>query len=171
MPKGMHAIYTQTVGAGGVGEITFNNIPQTYTDLKIMISARVANSAVANTIYMGINGSYATGNVSARYLAGDGGVVTTSAGSNPLIGDVSANSATANTFGIVETYIPYYAGGRWKGWISDSVSENNASGSGVAFQETWTGILRGGGPVTSLKFSASANFMQYSTFTIYGISR
>ena len=36
----MTPIQTVTVGSGGAANITFSNIPQTYTDLVIKISAR-----------------------------------------------------------------------------------------------------------------------------------
>jgi hypothetical protein len=39
MPKGMQAIYSQTF-SGGAGQVNFNNIPQTYTDLKVVVSQR-----------------------------------------------------------------------------------------------------------------------------------
>ena len=40
MTIAMQPIYTQTVGAGGTTVISFNNIPQTFTDIQMVISAR-----------------------------------------------------------------------------------------------------------------------------------
>ena len=37
---------TVTVGAGGAANITFSSIPSTYTDLKLVWSARSARTAV-----------------------------------------------------------------------------------------------------------------------------
>jgi hypothetical protein len=162
----LQPIYTQTVGAGGIGELSFTNIPQTFTDLKIVISARIANAAAANTLYIGINGAYSS--TTSRYLAGDGTSVTSSISGSALIGDVSANSATANTFGSVEVYIPNYRSSNFKQYISDSVSENNTTS---AFTEMWAGLWSSTSAITALKFSASANMMQYSTITIYGITK
>jgi aspartate/tyrosine/aromatic aminotransferase len=39
-------IYTQTVGSGGALSIAFNNIPQFYTDLKVVISGRTTGGGV-----------------------------------------------------------------------------------------------------------------------------
>jgi hypothetical protein len=46
MTIAMQPIYTQTVGSGGATSITFNSIPQTFTDLKLSISIRGADSAL-----------------------------------------------------------------------------------------------------------------------------
>lgn len=162
----LQPIYTQTVGSGGIGELSFTNIPQTFTDLKIVISARIANAAVANTMYMGINGAYS--GVSCRYLAGNGSVGSSSVSTSQLIGDVSANSSTANTFGTIEVYIADYRSSNFKQYISDSVSENNATS---AFTEMWAGLWSSTSAINALKFSASSTMMQYSTITIYGITR
>ena len=166
MTIAMQPIYTQTVGVGGVAEVTFNNIPQTFTDLRVLVSARFANAFVANTVYIGFNGAYTS--TTSRYLAGDGVSATSSASTNAFIGDVSANSNTANTFGTIDVYIPNYTGSNFKQYISDSVSENNAT---AAYAEIWAGLWSSTSAVTSLKFSGSANLMQYSTITIYGITK
>ena len=166
MTIAMQPIYTQTVGSGGIGELVFNNIPQTFTDLKVVISARIVNSAVANTLYIGFNGAYSV--TTSRYLAGDGSAATSSINGNGLIGDVSANTATANTFGSVDVYIPNYTSANFKQYISDSVSETNGT---TAYAELWAGLWRSTSAITSLRFSASANMMQYSTITIYGITK
>ncbi len=42
------ALSTVTVGAGGSSTITFSNIPQTYTDLRIVLSARTDRSGFPN---------------------------------------------------------------------------------------------------------------------------
>jgi hypothetical protein len=159
-------IASATVGSGGTGEIVFSSIPQTYTDLKVLISARAANSAIANSLYIGFNGGYTGGN--SIYLAGDGTTPSSSISSNALIGDISANSSTSNTFGSLEVYIPNYTKSTTKSYSSESVSENNAT---TAFAELWVGYWSGTAAITELRFSASANLMQYSTATLYGIKK
>ncbi len=46
MASTMVALQTVTVGAGGSASISFSSIPQTYTDLKLVISPR--NTAANN---------------------------------------------------------------------------------------------------------------------------
>jgi hypothetical protein len=162
----LQPIYTQTVGSGGIASITFNSIPQTFTDLKVVISARIANAAIAATINIGFNGAYTL--TSSRYAAGDGSTLTSSLSGSGLIGDVSANSATANTFGTIDVYIPNYTSSNFKQYISDSVSENNAI---VAYAELWAGLWRSSSAITSLSFSALSNMMEHSTITLYGITK
>jgi hypothetical protein len=159
-------IASATVGSGGTGEIVFSSIPQTYTDLKVLISARAANSAIANTLYIGFNGAYTLSN--SIYIAGDGTTPSSSLSGSALIGDVSANSSTSNTFGSIEVYIPNYTKSTNKSYNSDSVSENNAT---FALAELWAGLWDSTAAITELRFSASANLMQYSTVTLYGIKK
>jgi hypothetical protein len=166
MAIAMQPIYTQTVGAGGIAELVFNNIPQTFTDLRVLISARIANSAVANTLYVGPNGAYSLS--SSRYAAGDGTNPSAGVSGNAFVGDVSADSASASMFGSIDLYIPNYTSSNWKQYLSDSVSENNAT---AAYAEIWAGLWRSTSAITSLRFSASANMMQYSTISIYGITK
>jgi len=44
MPLTYQKIATVTVGAGGASNITFSSIPQTYTDIKVVVSARTDRS-------------------------------------------------------------------------------------------------------------------------------
>ena len=46
MATTLNLISKQTVGSAGASSITFSNIPQTYTDLKVIISGRDARGTV-----------------------------------------------------------------------------------------------------------------------------
>lgn len=162
----MTPIYTQTVGAGGTGEVVFNNIPQIYTDLKIVISARFAHSAVAGTVNIGFNGGYTL--ITSRYAAGSGSVPSAGVSAASLIGDVSANNTTSNTFGTIDVHIPNYRSSNFKQYASESVSENNAT---EAYSEIWAGLFRSTSAITQVRFSGVAGLMQHSTFSLYGIIR
>ena len=63
----MTKLATYTVGAGGDSSVTFSNIPQTYTDLVIRVSARTTRSAsTLNILYVTFNG--VTTNQTARVV-------------------------------------------------------------------------------------------------------
>lgn len=163
----MQPIYTQTVGAGGVASITFNNIPQTFTDLCIKHSARSSYASVA--IYIGIEFNGVTTGYSGRDLYGTGSAVASRALVTTFGPVISGASATSNTFGNGDFYIPNYTGSSFKSFISDSVSENNATLSFTALDAfLWSNTAA----ITSVKLTPElGNLVQYSTFTLYGITK
>jgi hypothetical protein len=80
---------------------------------------------------------------------------------------VNANSATSNTFGNGEIYIPNYLSGTAKSFSSDSVAENNGTeGWQVIQANLWSGT----DAITSIELDpALGTFVQYSSATLYGI--
>jgi hypothetical protein len=168
-------IASNTVGAGGVASVTFNSIPQTgYTDLVVKASARTAGSFVAAEFRLTFNGD--TSNYSWRRLQGNGSAASSDANTTYggvynqliLLGSNNANSSTANTFGNGEFYIPNYTSSNFKSISSDLVSENNATEAYATFV---AGLWSNTAAITSLSLTSNGgNFVQYSTFTLYGIS-
>lgn len=170
----LQPIYTQTVGAGGAASLTFNNIPQTFTDLKIVISARVSGSGAA---YIG---ALPNGNASSIYSY-------TYVGISPVAGTVytghnlnfpygffvfGANpNMTANSFTDMEIYIPNYSGGALKQGIVDDGSEDNTVG-GAAIAATAI-LMNSTAPITSLVVKdtiTGGTLVEGSQVTIYGVA-
>ena len=162
-------IASSTVGAGGTSTITFSSIPNTYTDLCIVLSTRQSRSSFGSNIGISFNGS--TTNFSARYLEGLGGGTPGSATFARFAGVSPAANATANTFGSTNIYIPNYAGSTNKSYSADSVSENNSSTFAEAAIELIAGLWSDTSAITSVALSSlsSDNFVQYSTAYLYGI--
>lgn len=172
MTIALQPIYTQTVGATSVATITFNNIPQTFTDLQVLVSGRLNNAAAQTGFYVYFNGSN-TAVYSDTYLQGSGSTAASSRESNNVAAiqvQTPANAATANTFGNSSLYIPNYAGSNFKSWITDGVAENNAS---TAYSNLTAGLWRNTAAITSLSLTSYGNgdWLQYSTFTLYGITK
>jgi hypothetical protein len=169
MPKGMQAIYTQTVGSGGASVVTFNNIPQTYTDLLILVSARTGYSGDADA-YMFFQDGAGTGNYSWTKFQGFGNGTTTYRASNA--GTMSVwtlkGDGTANTFSNTQINIPNYTSSLFKSVASDTIMENNGT---IGFCTFTAGLWRSNLPVTAVSFNVAGNLLQNSTFTLYGISR
>jgi hypothetical protein len=173
----LQPIYTQTVGATSVAGITFSNIPQTFTDLKVEISARSAsnpNSIQADLIVLYINND-SSALYSYTQIYGNGAATYSSRASsgNALVaGSLPTSGATANTFSNIEYYIPNYAGTNNKQIIVDSVSESNASTIANQGQTLTACLYRNTTGITQLLFQQTGgNFAQYTTISLYGVLR
>ena len=156
-------IASVTVGSGGASSIAFTSIPSTYTDLVIKMSARTLGAASPDFTEMAINGSLA--NFTSRRIQGNGSAASSSNFTNPY-SNIETNDQTAKTFCSVEIYIPNYAGSNFKSVSVDSITENNATAAAAGL---WAWLWSQTAAVSSLTFTSSANFMQYSTATLYGI--
>jgi hypothetical protein len=165
-------IATYTVGSGGIGSIDFLNIPQNYTDLILKYSIRSAIAGYsADDLGVRFNSDSVVGSYGWRRLTGNGSSVGSSNSTSydsGLASQVPASTATANTFGNSEMYIPNYTGSYYKSVSIDSVGENNATGADANLVAD---IWNKSNPITSIKiFSVNgANLTQYSTAHLYGI--
>lgn len=152
--------------------VTFSSIPSTYTDLVLRMSARDTYSGTPDAIlYLQINSS--TNSYSDTVLFGTGA----SAGSyrNTAPGNsgtenygVTGATATANTFGNLEIYIPNYAGSTQKVFSSFGVPETNATtfNFGMATVASLSSVTAA---ITQLVIKPSINFVTGSSFWLYGI--
>jgi hypothetical protein len=166
MASAITYISSVTVGSGGVANIEFTGIPNTYTDLLIQLSSRVSASALWDDFTTTFNGSSSSlsstwGNAEGGSTAGYG-----SNGSN-IFTWTTANTATSNTFGNHTIYIPNYAGSTNKILGIDGCSENNAANAIVVFT---SGQWASSSAITSVKLTDNNTFMQYTTAYLYGIS-
>jgi hypothetical protein len=161
-------IQTVTVGAGGAASIDFTSIPQTYTDLKIVVSARSTYSALTDTLFVKPNGL--TTNGSSRWVIGDGlNAGASSSAAFNYVREINGNTATASTFASVEIYAPNYTSSNYKSFSSEGVTENNA-GVGVRTGIT-AGLWSSTAAITSITLTATnGDFVQYSTATLYGVA-
>lgn len=166
MPVTYKKITSATVGAGGVASVTLSSIPSTYTDLIVLASARSTRAGSVDDLVVQINGSASSNTY--RRLFGSGSGTASDTGTD-LRGFAVANGSTASVFSNNVFYIPNYNATQNRSVSIDAVNENNAT-------ESYSGLIAGlhsnTTAVTSLKFLANnGDLMQYSTFTLYGISK
>lgn len=157
-------ITSSTVGSGGVSSVTFSSIPQTYTDLLIVTSTRNTGGSTGTGINVALNGSTTP---TGKILYGDGSSATSANNNSSMISN--DNNLTASAFANASLYIPNYAGSNAKSASGDSVNEANQAGVyAVLYANIWSSFTSA---ITSLQFTLAngANFMQYSTFYLYGI--
>ena len=159
-------ISSVTVGSGGAANITFSSIPATYTDLQLVLSGRGTTSAVDTDVTFSINSS--TSNFSWRLLQGNGSAASSANGLTTRAGFITAATATANTFGSIQYYFPNYTSSNYKSISADTVNENNVTAVTMELDAIlWSNIAA----ITSIALTPSAaNFAQYSTAYLYGIS-
>lgn len=162
----MILIQSATVGAGGINNITFSAIPQTYTDLVVKVSTKCS----FDWLLCEFNGSGGTAYDQVN-LRGDG--------TNPAAGTqnnkpaayatITGQNVTANVFGNAELYIPNYTGSAYKCISGDGVSEANQT---AAYAYLTTSVWENTGAINQIKLTKSdaGNFDEYSTAYLYGIS-
>jgi hypothetical protein len=161
-------ISTVTLGTG-TASIDFTNIPQTYTDLVIKISARCTAGGNFGGVIIAPNGSTSSYTLIWLGDAGGGAASYTQAafGYNHLF-YIPASAATANTFGNGEITIPNYASTNYKTVSADGANENNGT---AIYQGISAGLWSNTAPITSITLTTAGSFVQYSTATLYGIRK
>jgi hypothetical protein len=168
MPKQYACLAEVAVGSGGSSAITFSSIPNTYTDLKVVYSLRSTNSDVNEIIKLTFNGTTSNRSVLRVESYGSGGITATT-NSVMFAYMANGNTATSNTFGNGEIYVPNYAGSTVKSASTDGVNENNATSAIIGFAANlWNDTAA----ITSITFepgTTSQTWMQYSTASLYGI--
>jgi len=161
------AIATTTVGSGGAANITFSSIPQTYTDLLVLLSAR--SEGTDGDSFFTINANSGA-NYSYRRLSLSDNTVTTNSSSGATGGYwafIPPSTYTSNTFGNVSLYIPNYTSSNNKSFSVDGVSETNSTNT---VSRLVAGLWAQTSAITSLEFTTyGADLEQYSTATLYGI--
>jgi hypothetical protein len=162
------AIYTQTIGASPVASVTFNNIPQGFADLKIIASCRSSRVNNADGVNISFNGI--TSGFTGRWLE------SVTASGNVIAGtdtrftlDIPSANVAANVFGGGEIYIANYSSAFYKQIWSESASPaTTAIGYTCITAQTWLNSSA----ITSITLTpANGNFIQNSTFTLYGLGK
>ena len=164
MANTFELIASSTVGSGGASSITFSGVASTWTDLVLKFSLRTDASLGQDNVKLYINGGTANQYLTTKDIRGNG----SAASSSNEVMVINGNTATSNTFGNGEIYLPNYAGSTNKAMSADSVSENNAT---TAFTFLNALLWSQTSAITSIAIgSATGNLMQYSTAYLYGVS-
>jgi hypothetical protein len=148
--------------------ITFSNIPQGYTDLKLVGSVRSNVGNAYDFIYFYLN-TPGVGAYTQRLVRADGSSASSQANivSYYPLQMINGNGATSNTFGSFEVYIPNYRGSAEKSFSVDIVSETFAAG---IYMDLQAGRWNQTAAITAMTLaSGSGPYLPYSTFTLYGI--
>lgn len=169
MPVTYNLIASNTLSSSAAS-VTFSAIPGTYTDLVLRGSSRVSFAQAVIDFYITVNSItssysdtsvYASGSsaVSGRNIWGGAGWY---GGRNP------GSTATSNTFGSFELYIPNYAGSTNKPASYISAAENNSSTDWQIYNAA--NLLSNTAVISSITVNSDGrNFVSGSSFFLYGI--
>lgn len=168
MPGSYESIASVTVGAGGASTITFSSIPSTYTHLQIRGILGTASAGTTNYIQMTYNGVGGTSYVG-HVLYGNGSSAGANAGNGTSASSIFAGSVsnTATVFGGVLVDILDYANTSKYTTSRHLIGvDSNSSGS----VEFISGSFMNTSAISSITFTGSTNFPQYSTLALYGVN-
>ena len=160
-------IAATTVGAGGIGTVTFNGIPQTYQHLQLRFLA--GSSTTNQDVFATFNGDSTGANYALHYLYG-GGSGGGASGNTLSAGHISAGyvNTTGTDFGVgVVDILDYADTNKYK--TTRTLTGYDTSGSGVLV--FYSGLWLSTTAINSitLVINNSRNFIQYSQFALYGI--
>jgi hypothetical protein len=160
-------IQTQTVSSA-VASVTFSSIPNTYTDLKLMMSVRYSGSGDTR-IYGQFNSDGYNAVSKLLYGFGGGTVGSTGYSAGEVAFATSGSGETANTFGSGDLYILNYTSSNNKMINSDGANETNGTNNAMGwFSAKWTSSAT----INSIELKpASGNWVQYTSFSLYGIKK
>ena len=172
MANATYTLISSQVLGSAVSTVTFSSIPNTYNDLKLMISARGDAASATGQIQMRLNNDTGT-NYSYTYILGNSAAAS-SARSTSNTADTSIifdeATSTAPTFGSSEIYIPNYNSTSSKPFFGIHVTENNSNSADQADVKAVASLYSGASGISSITLtSSSGNFIANSSFYLYGI--
>ena len=169
----MKLIQAVTVGAGGAANISFTSIPQTYTDLVVLLSCRTdaTNSYFVEQLYLRFNND-SNNNYAWRELGSDGASAFSglNTSDNRIYCDFApCATATSNTFSNSSIYITNYTAATFKPVSVDRVSENNNT---TTYNGILTGVWNSNSAITSISIIPNQGFtlQQYTNAYLYGVT-
>ena len=153
-----------------VSSIDFSNIPQTYTDLKLVLSLRTnRSSGDFGSLEFLINNDSTTSYADRiTYNYNSSALSNTDTGYTTLyMGGVNQTTQTSNVFSSHELYIPNYTSSKYKTLYGEWAAENNGT---VTFMGLGGGIWKKTEAINRITISVTGfTFNQYSTATLYGV--
>lgn len=163
----MKLIQTVTVGAGGIANIEFTSIPQTYTDLVLVSSIRESRTDAGSAagVSWTLRFNTLTTNQSQRSLYYNTTTITTGADTSFFMWS-NTGADTSNTFASGQIYISNYTDSIFKSISSEQFGENNGASGGRINAGLWSST----DAITSIQmYPSQGTIVQYSTASLYGI--
>ena len=151
-----------TLGAATTSA-TFSAIPQTYTDLVVVINASMVSNASTNNYYVTYNSDAGT-NYSTTYAGGTGSSTSSGRASSQTRLDIAYQPSTA--IGQIIFQMQNYSNTTT---FKSSISRSSNATSNITFM--YAGLWRSTAAITSISITTGVanNIVSGSTFNLYGI--
>lgn len=173
----MHLIQTQTVGAGGVGQVNFTNIPQNFTHLQLRTVSRGSYNPGTNSagsVYIFVNNDGTATNYYNHWTRGGGSStddgVNANVGLLTLTATIPLAQALTSVFGvnIVDIY-DYTNTNKQTMFTALGGFDQNSTTSNSSYAAFNTGFWKPTTAVTQLGIATDSGHIEGSTFSLYGI--
>ena len=162
----MQVIAHQELGSP-TNTITLKSIPQTFTDLLLVVSVRTTDPAFYSGYRISFNTSQA--NFTRRILYGSGSGNGASEVQTSAFFNANGAGATSNTFTNNSVYFANYTASASKSMSYEIILENNAT---TSLQLIGAGLWAVNDPISRLDLIAeTSNFVAGSSATLYGITK
>ena len=147
--------------------VTFASIPQTYTDLRIVIAARDTGTGSWQGFDIELNSDSTSANYVSKSGYSTGTTTGGQGGAGFLVGYHNTSANTASVFANSEIHIPSYSATIAKSWTWHAVTGNMATDQINIFGlGRWTNTA----PITQVKLTTQGTaFASGSTFYLYGV--
>ena len=155
---------------GTQNPISFQSIPQTYTDLVVVINGRATGTSAEDTTLSYINSNTGTNNYSNTNFYTNGSSIISNRATNQVyfgFGTHPGGTATANIFGTeILHFLNYTNSTTFKTVLTQSSSDLNGSGSTFTTANLW----RQTAAINRIDLYVSGPYWESgSTLTLYGI--
>jgi hypothetical protein len=166
----------KVVCVGGETTITFNNIPQSFSDLRLVITGCDTNSGIGDSnLYLKVNGDGTSGNyvnVAREYTNGTTVFASqpSSSANGGVCGFLPGTNLDANAVGSAEISILNYAGTSFRKYVH-AVSSEQYYGSAMTQNVSVSSFVWANtAAITSLMLTAGGTaFAAGTTATLYGL--
>jgi len=169
MPNTLTKIASYTVTAAlGDNPISFNSIPQTYTDLVIQMSIRGAVTGGYDSLGMYFNGLQS--NISNNSLFSTGTSVGAGRSTYRAMATLNTELNSPSVFSIVTITIPNYAGATFKQIMVENILETTGS---VGYSQMISQLWSNTAAITAVSFdtgTSGQNLVRLTSVNLYGVN-
>jgi len=167
---GNYNVISSVTTSGSQSSVTFSSIPQTYTDLVVVVTGRTTSANGVVNVITQFNGDSGS-NYDSQYLQANSTNVAgaqTVSGTFINAGVITAATAPANASGSSHFFVRNYTSTTFfKTVITDGAADG---GSGAFYRGIMGGLWKSTAAITSMTVAPSTgNFTDGSVVTLYGI--
>ena len=159
------------VGAAGVASWEVTGISASYDHLYIVASARHNQAGYLDSMLFQLNSDSGTDYTQTRL--GTNGSTFSNRSATQITAELPADSVTANTFGTFSAWIPNYANtSHFKPVLIQGAVEGATTALNTFQVYVVAGLYSSTAAVSAVKLVGQGSdvFVQYSTFTLYGVT-